>query len=143
MSAYLCTRIIILAACLRREGKTLGDLLRPLREAAEEKEIRLPILEEDFRACGERVIDGLLAYAKAHQWQIAPDNHEGLRVSFGPQDGDGWFLLRLSVHDPVLPLNVESDVPGVVRTMLSKLLSVLDGIEDIDISPIRAYLSKN
>ena len=56
---------------------------------------------------------------------------------------NGWFLLRLSVHDPVLPLNVESDVPGGVRTMLSKLLSVLDGIEDIDISPIRAYLSKN
>ena len=66
-------------------------------------------------------------------------------INFDLDDGlqNGWFLLRLSVHDPVLPLNVESDVPGGVRTMLSKLLSVLDGIEDIDISPIRAYLSKN
>ncbi len=68
-----------------------------------------------------------------------------MRINFDLDDGlqNGWFLLRLSVHDPVLPLNVESDVPGGVRTMLSKLLSVLDGIEDIDISPIRAYLSKN
>jgi len=77
-------------------------------------------------------------------WHIAPDNREGVRINFDLDDGlqNGWFLLRLSVHDPVLPLNVESDVPGGVRTMLSKLLSVLDGIEDIDISPIRAYLSK-
>jgi len=30
-------------------------------------------------------------------------NYEGIRVSgYG-----GWFLLRLSLHDPVLPLNIE------------------------------------
>lgn len=35
---------------------------------------------------------------------IAPVNYEGIRVSgFG-----GWFLLRLSLHDPVLPLNIEA-----------------------------------
>ena len=138
--AYLCTRIIILAACLRREGKTLGDLLRPLREAAEEKEIRLPILEEDFRACGERVIDGLLAHAKAHQWQIAPDNHEGLRVSFGPQDGDGWFLLRLSVHDPILPLNIESNQPGGAKVIAGHLYGYLTSCEGIGLSPLEEYL---
>jgi len=40
----------------------------------------------------------------------------------------------------VLPLNVESDVAGGVRQMLEKLLSVLEGTENIDITPIRNAL---
>ena len=50
---------------------------------------------------------------------------------------NGWFLLRLSVHDPVLPLNVESDVPGGVRQMLESLLKVLNDAEGIDLTPLK------
>ena len=86
------------------------------------------------------MIDGLLAYAKAHQWQIAPDNHEGLRVSFGPQDGDGWFLLRLSVHDPILPLNIESNQPGGAKVIAGHLYGYLTSCEGIGLSPLEEYL---
>lgn len=34
---------------------------------------------------------------------------------------DGWFLLRLSLHDPVLPLNIESNVAGGVERMRRRL----------------------
>ena len=47
------------------------------------------------------------------------------------------FLLRLSVHDPVLPLNVESDVPGGVQQMLESLLKVLNDAEGIDLTPLK------
>ena len=50
---------------------------------------------------------------------------------------NGWFLLRLSVHDPVLPLNVESDVPGGVQQMLESLLKVLNDAEGIDLTPLK------
>ena len=50
---------------------------------------------------------------------------------------NGWFLLRLSVHDPVLPLNVESDVPGGVQQMLGSLLKVLNDAEGIDLTPLK------
>ena len=53
---------------------------------------------------------------------------------------NGWFLLRLSVHDPVLPLNVESDVPGGVKQMLQSLYQVLLGCTGIDLSPIEKML---
>lgn len=134
--AYLVTRIIIKMAALRREGKDLGALLAPLQEPAEAEEVRLPILAEDFRAQGQRLIDELEAYSREKGWHIAPDNREGLRVSFPKDEGDGWFLLRLSVHDPILPLNLESNTPGGVaqiREKLGRFFAVHH--EGVDVSP--------
>ena len=54
-----------------------------------------------------------------------------------PRKDSGWFLLRLSVHDPVLPLNCESDVPGGVKTMLGKLYEALKGIQGINLAPLK------
>ena len=51
-----------------------------------------------------------------------------------------WFQLRLSVHDPVMALNLESDVPGGVQWMLAKLAALLGDETDVDLSPLRAAL---
>lgn len=134
--AYLCTRIIIKAAVLRREGKTIDTLLADLREPVEAAEYRLKIKAEDFRTCGNAWIDALETYAKKQGWAIAPDNREGIRVSFAEPELHGWFLLRLSVHDPILPLNVESDVPGGVEKILAKFKAFVRDCpsDDIDAS---------
>ena len=111
--AYLMTKIVILAAKLRAEGKTLSSLLSGLRRPAEALEKRYTIQLADFRPYGEKVIADLEEYCKGFGYLApAPDNREGFRVSFDKEHGDGWLLLRLSVHDPVLPLNIESNVPG-------------------------------
>ena len=85
----------------------------------------------------QEAIDRVLSHAeKDPEWHIAPDNREGIRVSFdidGEKDG-GWFLLRMSVHDPVLPLNCESDIEGGVRKILEKLFGVLKDLEGVDLS---------
>ena len=120
--AYLCTKIIIKAAQLRKEGKELDELTAALKEPVESKEVRFKILESDFRACGEKIINDLTAYAMAQNgWNVANDNREGIRVSFDKDNGDGWFLLRLSVHDPIMPLNIESDSVGGVDIIYNKL----------------------
>ncbi len=135
--AYLVTKIIIKMAALRKEGRDLDALLAPLQEPAEAQEIRLPILAEDFRACGQRLIGRLEGYAKAQGWAIAPDNREGLRVSFPAGQGDGWFLLRLSVHDPILPLNIESNTPGGVGQIRQRLRAFFaENAQGLDVSPI-------
>ncbi len=124
--AYLCTKIIIKLAQLRAEGKTLESLLADLKEPVEALELRFKITDTDFRTTGERVIKELEAYAARQDgWHIAPDNREGIRVSFDQADGDGWFLLRLSVHDPILPLNIESDSVGGTEIIREKVLSFL------------------
>ena len=125
--AYLCTKIIIKAAQLRSQGKELGDLTADLKEPLESREVRFQILEKDFRACGERIIADLTDYAaKQPGWQLADDNREGVRVSFDKENGDGWFLLRLSVHDPIMPLNIESDSRGVVDVIEKQLRRFLE-----------------
>ena len=113
--AYLVTKIIIKMAVMRAEGKTIYDLISNLEEAEEMDEIRLKIKEDDFREYGQSVIDGLTARARSNGWNIAPDNYEGIRVSFDKNSGDGWFLLRLSVHDPIIPINIESNTKGGVE----------------------------
>lgn len=141
--AYLVTKIIIKMAQLRKEDKSLDTLLAKLAEPEESLELRCPILTENFREYGESVINSLEEYAKSQPgWQIAPDNHEGLRVSFGKEDGDGWFLLRLSVHDPIMPLNVESDSAGGVKTIVQKLSPFLKNWDKLDISQVTKYLNK-
>ncbi|WP_440451842.1 phosphomannomutase/phosphoglucomutase [Ruminococcus intestinalis] len=131
--AYLCTKIIIKAAQLRKEGKELDELTAALKEPVESKEVRFKILESDFRACGEKIIDDLTAYAMAQKgWNVANDNREGIRVSFDKDNGDGWFLLRLSVHDPIMPLNIESDSVGgvdIIYNKLNEFLKTTSGLE--------------
>lgn len=124
--AYLCTKIIIKAAQLRKEGRELDSLTAGLKEPLESREVRFHITEKDFRACGQRIIEELTAFAEARDgWQVASDNREGIRVSFDKENGDGWFLLRLSVHDPIMPLNIESDSAGGTDIIYDKLYAFL------------------
>ena len=132
--AYLCTKIIIKAAQMRKEGKELDELTASLKEPLESTEIRYKILEKDFRACGEKIIADLTKYAEEQDgWCVADDNREGIRVSFDRDNGDGWFLLRLSVHDPIMPLNVESDSEGGVKIICDKLGEFLKTTTGLDL----------
>ena len=142
---YLVTRLICEAMRRKRDGKTLSSLIDELQEPVESVEIRLPILTEDFRSAGQEVIETILSHTLENpQWQLAPDNREGVRISFNLDGGvnNAWFLLRLSVHDPVMPLNAESDVPGGVKRMLGQLCALLDGVETLDLAPLRAAAEK-
>lgn len=132
--AYLCTKIIIKMAQLRSQGKDISDLTATLKEPVESREIRFKITDSDFRATGNRIIKELEEYAKAQQgWLLADDSREGVRVSFGENDGDGWFLLRLSVHDPIMPLNVESNKSGGIDIILDKLMAFLRNCSGLEV----------
>ena len=114
--AYLMVRIIILLARLKKENRDLSDLLKDLEKPAQAKEIRYKINTDDFKSYGENVLSELQKYCSGFDFLTpADDNREGFRVSFDKNHGDGWLLLRLSVHDPVLPLNIESNSVGGVE----------------------------
>lgn len=134
--AYLITRIVIKMAQLRKEGKSIESLIANLKEPVERKEIRLNITAEDFRTVGEKVISALEEYSNSHNnWHVADDNREGIRVNC--DDADGWFLLRLSVHDPVMPLNIESDKPGGVEIIRKALADFFETQTGLDLSPLK------
>ena len=138
--AYLVTKIIIKMAKLGREGKSISDLTKDLKMPAESKELRFSIEVEDFRSYGECVIEGLERWclAKADEgYVIADDNREGIRVSVD----DGWFLLRLSVHDPVMPMNLESDSEGGVKRMLEMISEFFYNCRFLNTESLRQCLS--
>ncbi len=136
--AYLVTKLLIELARGKKEGYTLESLIADLAEPAESKELRLNIIPEDFKAYGQSVLDGLQEYAaKQPGWTIAPNNFEGVRVNLDEEHGSGWFLLRLSLHDPLLPLNIESDFPGGVLTIakeLARFLLSCDGLDTVKLA---------
>ncbi|KAM5556018.1 phosphomannomutase/phosphoglucomutase [Rosa sericea] len=139
--AYLMVKILNKLASARASGhgggsKVLTDLLEGLEEPGFSGELRLKINQShqdlkggSFRDYGEAVLKHLGNYIESYpKLKKAPVNYEGVRVSgFG-----GWFLLRLSLHDPVLPLNIEAPsksdavlLGNVVRAALTEF-SALD-----------------
>lgn len=136
--AYLITKIIILTAKLRSEGKTLNSLISSLKEPKEEAEYRFKILDPDFKAYGNDVIDSLFEYAKSREgWRVADDNREGIRISLDNEHGNGWMLLRLSVHDPILPFNIESDSIGGAEKILNEFKPFISRFDKLDIGSIK------
>jgi phosphomannomutase len=130
--AYLVTRLLVKMAKLKGTGKKLRDLIADLKLPAESKEIRMGFKDGvDFKTYGKTVLSELETYANKNGWTLAPSNYEGIRISFGKGQGDGWFLLRMSLHDPIMPLNIESDVIGgnkIIAKKLHEFLSTYDGL---------------
>ena len=135
--AYLVTKIIIKLATLRKSGKDLDDLIGNLECPVESDELRFNITCPDFKDYGKAVISALEKFVKLEpSFKIADDNREGIRVSVL----DGWFLLRLSVHDPLMPINVESNHVGGVREILQKLYPFFKTQTSLDISSLNSRL---
>lgn len=140
--AYFITKIVILMANLKKENKKLSDILENLKTPAESHELRFDILSDNFKAVGENVIKKLEVYAEKNNIDIVPNNYEGIRLSFNKENGDGWLLLRLSVHDPVMPLNIESNVPCGTKIIAHNLYKFFEkeAFFALDVSPLREYI---
>ncbi len=131
--AYLVTKLLIELARGKQMGYTLESLIASLEEPAESIEFRMNILLDDFKPYGQQVIDQLTAYAQNQpDWSLAPSNFEGVRVNLDENHGNGWFLLRLSLHDPLLPLNIESNDVGGAKKIACELASFIAKFDKLD-----------
>lgn len=138
--AFLATRIVIESAKLFKKGLGLSSILDGLNSPAESTEVRLPITAEDFAGCAEKAlkqVKKLPASFKhdAIRFSSVEPNYEGVRLSYTGKY-NGWLLIRKSLHDPILPINIESKDPGgcqLIREILNTALSSVDGI---DLSPL-------
>lgn len=74
-----------------------------------------------------------------HGWTGAAENHEGFRACVDEASGRaGWALLRQSLHDPLLVLNVESEAPGGAAVTAHAMLSWLKALggPSVDLSAL-------
>ncbi|MBN2795646.1 MAG: phosphomannomutase/phosphoglucomutase [Clostridia bacterium] len=132
--AYTITKIIIKLAKMKNTG-SLSSLIEDLKMPVEAAEYRVKILSPDFQTYGNQVIEALKKSCTAHEnFELAKINHEGIRINLIHEKFKGWFLVRLSLHDPILPINIESDVEGGLDFMsnfLKEFLNAYDALEKI------------
>ena len=121
-------KILIAAAKLHAQGKNISDLIADLKYPAESKEYRLKIIADDFKSYGQKVLDTFKQRAIAQGLQLAEPNYEGVRINFE----DGWALLRMSLHDPLMPLNIESKSSGGCEKISLVVKNLLSGFDSPD-----------
>ena len=68
-------------------------------------------------------------------------NYEGVRVNLNRCNGNGWFLLRLSLHDPLLPLNIESNSKGGTKKIATALYEFVKQFDKLDASSLADYVN--
>ena len=137
--AYLATKIVIKAALLFREGRGISSLISEMKMPAESIEVRFPILAEDFASYGDQILKDLEILADSGQIKgasLVTPNYEGVRIDFAQPSCTGWLLLRKSLHDPIMPLNIESDVEGGTDEIRRMLKPLLAGYDKLDISKL-------
>ena len=139
--AYLVTRLLIELSKARREGYTLQSLIADLKEPAESVEFRMNLLLPEFASYGSGIIEQLSAYTETQPgWTLAPDNYEGVRVNLDADHGNGWFLLRISLHDPLMPMNIESDSAGGAKIIARELFRFLAQFDRLDTAKLAEFV---
>ncbi len=129
--AYLAVKLLIAAAKANSSGHPIEKLIENLGEPAESCEYRIKIVgAENPREYGEGVLSELKTRAEAKNMKMASPSYEGIRFVFP----EGWALIRVSLHDPNMPLNIESRNPGGCNRILAELKELFKGFEKLDIS---------
>jgi len=133
--AYQIAKILIKTAQLHAAGAGGVDrLVAGLPEPAEAKEFRAKITVEDFGAVGDDVLKAFAQFVTDEPgWSATPNNFEGVHVTVDASAGNGWALLRKSLHDPVLPLNIESEEVGGVAKIASRMQAFLARFGELDL----------
>lgn len=135
--AYLAAKIISKYVKLKSQKISFTDLLKDFKEAKEYLEIRLTIHDTKAITLSRKVITQLKSYApEIKACYVEPKNLEGVRLTFKARWQEGWCILRKSIHDPLLVLNIESYVNNGAISILNSLIPFLEKFEFLDVKEI-------
>lgn len=132
--AYLAVKLVIALAKAAKAGTTLDTLIADLSVEYVAREVRFKLLTEDFKAYGKEVLAAFKKRAEMAGYQL-PTSHEGIRIRFSGI-ATGWMLLRASLHDPVMVLNLEGQTQQDLDVITGIAQSLVEGFEALDISTL-------
>ena len=134
--AFLAVKLVIALAQAAKAGKKLDSLIEKLPPLVEEGEYRFKIAGDDFKEYGKTVLDEFKKRAQAAGYEM-PQSYEGVRLSFKGDEVQGWILLRLSLHDPVMPMNIEGGRKGDLAKLIEIAKKLTDGFDRLDRSCLK------
>ena len=124
---------------LLERGETLDYLIKQLVQPKEVVEVRFKIETEDFKTYGNEVIKEFPQWI-LQDWIVNPENEEGVRIDFKGEYGDGWLLLRMSLHEPLLVLQIENDLVGYQKKILETIQKIMNRYPKINQNKLEALL---
>lgn len=127
--AYMAVKLLIALAKAAKENKSLASFIEHLEKGFEEREYRFKIQGEDFKSYGNEALNTFEKRANERGYHIAPNSYEGIRITFDTDEVKGWLLLRMSLHDPQMPLNIEGARSGDCDKLFNIVLELLDGFD--------------
>ncbi|MDE6373371.1 MAG: phosphomannomutase/phosphoglucomutase, partial [Clostridia bacterium] len=141
--AYLICKLLITYANQSQKKEKLSDLISTLIPPAEEDEVRVKFNANsvNFRTEGDRIIKELKFWAGDDARLNLAHSYEGVRINFPEDFGNGWALVRQSVHDPVLPINFASMTVGGNTVMAKYLYYILSKYPYLDVTNLRKYIN--
>ena len=133
--AFLAVKLVTALANAKYAGKNIESLIEKLPPMVEETELRFKIRGENFKEYGTSILQAFKERAEKAGFEL-PESYEGVRISFKSAEAQGWMLLRLSLHDPVMPLNIESARKGDLAKLKAIARTLLEGFDRLDISEL-------
>lgn len=134
--AFLAVKLVIALAQASKNGKKLDSLIEKLPPLVEEGEYRFKIKSDDFKEYGTKVLDEFKNRAQEKGYRM-PQSYEGIRLSFDSEEVKGWILLRMSLHDPVMPMNIEGSRKGDLEKLKKIACELTDGFDALDRSSLK------
>ena len=130
--AYMSVKVVARLARCRMQGGKLEDSIRALGRPAESAERRYTIKAADFKTYGTAFLNDFRAWAEEQEtFHIVEPNYEGIRIGFRDDEVQGWLLMRMSLHDPVIPLNMEAEQTGGTEIIMRRLQPFLERYPEI------------
>ena len=121
---YTAVKIVSLLARERASDvfkeKSLLDLIADMEELDEVCELRMTTKDsslESMRAVFDVCVNEIIRHCESSQvWRLDNENLEGIRIRFGSQGQ--FFMLRQSLHDPIVSLQIEAQSKSEAREMI-------------------------
>lgn len=137
--AYFIAKILVAFSQLRRDGGDITDLIAQYSDPFDMADVRLNFTDKNFRPLAEKIITRLHGFCE-RSLKLWDDNYEGVRA-FVPY-ARGNFLVRTSVHDPVMPIYIEGDNDTSTLKIARLLYSFLSGYEGLDCAPLAEFIDE-
>ncbi|GKY90343.1 hypothetical protein MPSEU_000008300 [Mayamaea pseudoterrestris] len=134
---YTAVKVVSMLAREAAQAPSSSPLLKlieQLQEMPVAEELRLRVHDESldtmrltFGLC-KREIERL-AGQSYHNWELDSDNLEGIRIRFG---SDQFFMLRKSLHDPIISLQIEAlSKKSAEEYVMMPLWNALQSVDNI------------
>ena len=138
--AYLMVKLLVELG----KGHKLDEMIADLKEPVESIELRFPVLAENVSLISDKILETIKAAVPlTNGWSLAPDNFEGVRINVDADHGNGWLLLRKSLHEPIMPLNIESDEEGGCSIIARTLYELLKPETTLDLQSIIDFIGRS